>query len=478
MIKGHAVIELKDVGTGEVQRVEHDNMVTNGLKYCLTPWLGKFSYATGGSTPQKMPDETKETWKSGNRSMMNHLLGGIFLFQNNLEEDVDNTAFPLDNPLTGKASWDAYNGMDTYRGSYNENESGLQEDGSYKHVWDFSTDQANGQISALSLTTYKGGICGDGFKDWSSQETVINEEPFFNLGEIRINESGKSGKCAPFIKASSNEVYYISDPYCLQYNSNYADRYIGNSGKIVFKKRKFPLTALSPFYDYYNQYYTEDVEVEVPEEFVTYAANDILNGKTSDSYLYIYKKYTQGGGIFLINSGESFKLLRIRKSDLAADVVTLTNTIPYRTYTGEISFTDDFCFMVTYSAPWEIYRINMSNNDIEMLERNQKSILRKIGDYIYDNEFFCINPETMAEKKHPNFTLSKSNWEFQSTEKIAPNIYLQFVRYVYSPDNEYDLANIYISANTLMTINNLSSPVVKTAAQTMKVTYTIQETEQ
>lgn len=65
---------------------------------------------------------------------------------------------------------------------------------------------------------------------------------------------------------------------------------------------------------------------------------------------------------------------------------------------------------------------------------------------------------------------------FLSTEKITPNIYVRFSKYNYSSNNQYTSARVGILANTLMTINNLPSPVVKTAAQTMKITYTIQET--
>lgn len=479
MIKGHAVIELKDVATGKVQRVEHDNMITNGLKYCLTPWLGKFSYATGGSTPQIMLGENTETRKAQNRSIMNHLLGGIFLFQNNLVEDIDNVAFPQDNPLTGRASWDAYGGMDAYRGSYNENESGLQEDGSYKHVWDFATSQANGQISALALTTYKGGICGSGFKEWNSAtETAIKETPFFDVGQVRVNQVGEGGCCSPFI-TSSNEIYYVADPYCLKYNAAQADRYLGNTRKLLFKKKKFPLSRLSPFYDYYNQYYSENIEIEVPEEFAAYAGTSgECRGRTSDSYLYIYK-YTHNN-TNIIKSGESFKIMRIKKSDLSADVVALTNNTP-DTMTRELEFTDNFCFTRTTSAPYSAYGIKISDNEIAALENKINGDLRKVGDYLYGmestNHGYCVDPETMEMKPHPAFDLTAANTWFASTEKITPNIYLQFWHNTYRTTTECDYANIYISANTLMTINNLPSPVVKTAAQTMKVTYTIQETE-
>lgn len=483
-IKGHAVVELRDVETGKIQRVEHDNMLTNGLKYCLTPWLGKFSYATGGLTPQRMPNETTETRKSGNRSMMNHLLGGIFLFQNNLEENADNVAFPTDNPLIGKGSWDAYSGIDTYRGSYNENESGLQDDGSYKHVWDFSTDQANGQISALALTTYEGGICGCGFQKWNyDTESAISSKPFFELGEIKIdNDMVSSFK--PFIRMSLNEIYFSIYQYNMEYNITYKEEHLSNLKKILLIKKKFPINCISPFYDYYNQYYAEEIEIEVPEEFATFATNSTCTNETSDTYVYIYKSES-------IAAGKSVKIMRIRKSDLTTDVITVTNGTSYTLFfNGEVRFTDVFCFVWGTGKEGDnyLYRIILSNSDIaQVLEKTQTSMfgydMCMINGYLYLNysvkDARCINTHTLEAKEHPYFKDSiNNNHKILNTDRAAKNVFLQFISYKQSTSSKYGYAKVYLLANTLMTINNLSSPVVKTAAQTMKVTYTIQETEQ
>lgn len=481
MIKGHAVVELRDAATGEVQRIEHDNMITNGLRYCLTPWLGKFSFASLGSSPQVMTDENTQNRKNNNKSIMNHLLGGIFLFQNNLAEDADNVAFPLDNPLTGKASWDAYNGMDTCRGSYNENESGLQEDGSYRHVWEFSTSQANGQISALALTTYKGGICGDGFREWDSEtESAITEAPFFELGQIKIKNPGNVAECAPFIRASSNEIYYREDDYNLRYSQGLSDRHLSNTGKLFMKKKKYPLSRISPFYDYYNQYLSEDIGIDVPEEFAVYAAQSTCYEKTSDSYLYIWKQKSMA-------PKEQFRLLRIRKSDLETKVITLTNSTPYTLNFQRVTtcFTDEYCITNGYKYEngeyeYKIFRINLTDNEVADIPVDGAINLRKIGEYIYINEntnknVRVINPKTFEIRPHPDFEISNTYHSYLSTESITPNIFLEFIKT--NNSSSYIFARICISANTLMTINNLPSPVIKTAAQTMKITYTIQETE-
>lgn len=474
MIKGHAVIELKDETTGKIWRTEHDNMITNGLKYALTPWLGKFSYANTGTNSdfQVMITESKESRKSNNRSVMNHLLGGIFLFQNPLAEDVDNIAFPNDNPLTGKASWDAYSGMDTSRGSYNDAESGMQDDGSYKHVWNFNTQQANGQISALSLTTYMGGICGDGYAEWDfGTESAIYGDVMLKLGGIKI-ENSKRDCPLVFSDAEKNVIYYAKGSQ-LYYTNNNKDEHISNSGKLILNKIKAPLTKISPFYDYYNQYVTEQIEIPIPSEFATYANEQTCAAYTTDSYVYIWREKYWG-------KDESVLILRIDKSNLTAEVRNITFGIENIQYSrSKIAFTDKYIFF--WDNKNNMYRVNLLNNDVSAVTYTQFSdiyYLISIAGYIYvyyygSNNMYCINEETLEVKKHPKISeYMGPRMEHTGWEKIVPNIYLRG----YTSSN-YMAANAYIASNTLMTINNLPSPVVKTASQSMKITYTIQETE-
>ena len=485
MIKGHAVIELKDERTGKVQTIEHDNMVTNGLKYFMMPWLGKFNYASQGSTPQVLVTDDVTKRKNNNKSMMNHLLGGIFLFEDNLTEDADNVVFPNDNVLTGKGSWDAYTGMDISRGSYNDDESGLQADGSYRHVWDFSTNQANGKISALALTTYTGGICGDGYADWDfTTQTKIDASPLIGLNNILL-DSQISTYFAPFCLPDKNEIYYMKDSYNMYYQAAYADQHFTRTGKLPLTRKKIPLTKISLFYDYYNQYISDGVDITVPQEFIDYVGDASCISKNSDNYVYVLISTS-----VYMNAGTTFKLLRIRKTDLTTDVVTLTNSTDYALLISSycITLTDKYLYIHGKGAEGDgyLYRIDINNNSIELIGRPLTSAcyLYNLNGYVYAVYYpyytyyyaFCINEETLAIKKHPYNMLPGFGNIFFGTEKIAKNAYL----IMYANSNGYTAdvcAQVYLASNTLMTINNLASPVIKTATQSMKVTYTLTETE-
>ncbi|MFR0870098.1 MAG: hypothetical protein ACLSG5_01235 [Oscillospiraceae bacterium] len=74
---------------------------------------------------------------------------------------------PLTNEEIGHAGI-ANTNTDTSIGTYNANESGRIENGKgYRHVWDFASDKANGEISCICLTTKDGGTNGMHHSYWN-----------------------------------------------------------------------------------------------------------------------------------------------------------------------------------------------------------------------------------------------------------------------------------------------------------------------
>ena len=134
-LHGSATIELTNAD-GSKQIVKHDNMITNAVNDMLTSFRGEMPLV------MRMAN-------TGD-SFVKHLFGGIMLFNERLTDDPADYAINT-TKITGYASQDAYNGTDLSRGSANLAESGLQEDGSYKLVFDFSTSQANGNIQSIGL---------------------------------------------------------------------------------------------------------------------------------------------------------------------------------------------------------------------------------------------------------------------------------------------------------------------------------------
>ena len=134
MIKGHTKIELFNAETGKIEKTyEKDNLVTNAVQYLIAAqnMMGKVM------NQSVFPIAT-------------NALGGLMLFNNTLDEDADNIAFPSNAKLVGYGDRDS-NTTDSMRGSLNSIESHATDTG-YVSVWDFGTAQGNGTIKAIALT--------------------------------------------------------------------------------------------------------------------------------------------------------------------------------------------------------------------------------------------------------------------------------------------------------------------------------------
>lgn len=155
MIKGKATIQLFDEKTGEVVRELHEeNMITNAVDTILNP-----------------PDYIEIGMDSDNDRSFNMLrdfvgniadtaFRGVIVCRDKIPEDGNNMMLPWTNEEIGHAGI-ANTNTDTSIGTYNANESGRIENGKgYRHVWDFASDKANGEISCICLTTKDGGTNG------------------------------------------------------------------------------------------------------------------------------------------------------------------------------------------------------------------------------------------------------------------------------------------------------------------------------
>ena len=161
-MKGHTIIELTNTETGEKRTYEDDNMVTNFLEqFCIpTGPLNYNLYAMLASYAAQKNDSTQSS-AALNIEQPHCFTKGLLLFEDEIDEDADNIWPRKGNKMIGHAGTNSYSGSDTRAGSYNTTESGPVENG-YRYVWDFTTSQANGQISCACLTTPWGGVLGAG----------------------------------------------------------------------------------------------------------------------------------------------------------------------------------------------------------------------------------------------------------------------------------------------------------------------------
>ena len=145
---GKATLILTDKDTGRVvEQIEEHNMVTNALNSIFN------------LPPEMVYDTTSKYSFLGYLPMYRNILKGLVLFGDTIPENAD------DYMLGGKYSviataGDEYSGADAMRGSFNANQSCEIENG-YRFVWDFAPEKAIGTIKSLSLTHRLHGNRGD-----------------------------------------------------------------------------------------------------------------------------------------------------------------------------------------------------------------------------------------------------------------------------------------------------------------------------
>lgn len=177
-IKGHVKVELMDPATGKIlKKSENHNLVTNALNY--------FFKQGGITNPSAFYAQAIRT------DALNQLFGGMMCFDAAISENAETVQVPAGVGMTANGARGILNsGAPIELGSYNETESGLQQDGSLKMVWDFSTSQGNGVVASVGLTSLYAGMKGIGNK---SKTSKANSYDPGNYNSLIGSLSGISG---------------------------------------------------------------------------------------------------------------------------------------------------------------------------------------------------------------------------------------------------------------------------------------------
>lgn len=466
MLKGKSVIELTDVHTGEVERYEDTNLVTEAVRDILNVNIMGMLY-----------NNTSFNESSGDGWMLplkKNIMGGILLYQNALEEREDNIYAPLDNPIVGYASDDANNTTDTKRGSRNLTESKVV-DGGYRFVWDFQTSQANGTISAICLTNT---LAGRGTE-------------FTNNYMLRIGlYSGYRTDPIPdtYLK---NKRLYIEEGYRLEMVTRY------NSTQAVLQK-------------YMNDY--------LHASLVTRPATRIVTEPEEETTIEIghapyYYHYTGGGKdgteepsnssseaityLFHASDGRWYGIARRdnQKYNYTSGSKDYYTHVDYEWYMDTID--GDKCTSQKIAVPsginefhslgmsgkWlmcytgdKVYRIDTANvANIELVSNitytSSHYLTYIVDDDIVINGWYFLNGEP---KLHIRDISSDKDYSWGHNQMAR---YKTFAvkEWVHSSNNYYVRRELFLFTPYLATINNLATPVIKTADKTMKITYTVTE---
>ena len=154
-LHGYTKIELTDVKTGKVETQEKHNIVTNAVSNILNGFDRSLNLQTMLADKQYINDAHAGTAFT---DMVTALYGGLLLYDTPLGSNPDTLFAPAGASLVCTARYDAANtGTNPCRGSYNQAESSVDiEKGVAPFVYDFATNQSNGTIAAVCLTSPRG----------------------------------------------------------------------------------------------------------------------------------------------------------------------------------------------------------------------------------------------------------------------------------------------------------------------------------
>ena len=467
MLKGKSVIELTDVHTGKKERYEDTNLVTEAAMDVLNCNLKGMLY-----------NNTTFNGTSGDDWMLplkKNIMGGILLYQNALEERADNIYAPLNNPLIGYASDDANNTEDIRRGSRNLTES-KEVDGGYRFVWDFATSQANGTISAICLSNT---LAGKG--------TQYAGNYMVRIGTWSANVQDKY---KPYCMRGNKRVY-IGEGYRLEmttyYNSTQAtlrkihDDYLHAAlvdrplTRMTTEADEETTIELNHYPSYYHYIGGQKDGTEEPYNDNSGIWNYLYHGVDGKWYGLVRRanrkySYTSGNTDYYTHQNYEWYM-----DCIDGDKCTTQKIVAPSDISEFYSIGMSGKWLMCYTGN-QVYRIDTTNVANIELVPNITYVSSTVWTYIVDddiviNGWYFLNGEPkIYVRDTPD--ASYASWGRNQMARYKTYALREWI----FQSNVYNLyRELFLITPYLATINNLGTPVIKTADKTMKITYTITE---
>lgn len=438
-MKGKATLVLADAKTGEViRRVEEENLVTNAITNIFNPphymLMHNMDYSKLFTTGLPL-------WED--------LMGGIMLLGNNVPENADSFMLGTDTVPVATAGGE-YVGDSATRGTLNVNESYATENG-YRFTWDFGTDVANGTIKCVGLTSKEFGDTG--FLSQGSKYGSFAVVPH-NIGTTGINadtafEYGLGqyiGTFEPFVHLyaeldpDGNLVlrrYRSVDPSAIGINSvtglsavsePISVKTVATPIKLKYDQKFFLDTDSMTV-----QYFAEPVNNYDDTMNVSYCVLDIKTLSFVKSETFVMPHFSFSHAALWKNRLYFSSQNRLHSYTTGG---TLVSSLEYEDVNPTRMFTYNGCLMADYG------------NDVVCLSWGENPCKMYFNSYIFPTYSVDVKaPYVTGAQRHDHSTGSSASVKAR--------------------------AMFYIISSYMATINNLSEPLEKTSAHTLKIIYEI-----
>jgi len=445
MLKGHCKIELIYAQTGRRELQEHDNMVTKALEYF---------YKKGGITNRSAFNASYI-----NSNALYYMLGGVMCLDTALTESNEIVRVPAGVGMTANGARDILNsGAPIELGSYNDTESGWQQDGSLKMVWDWTTSQGNGVIASVGLSSIYGGMRGIGNK------SVTNKANSFSAGGYNsvTNLEGISGIPLGY---KDNRVYSLQS--------------FVNVDKWTIKIYDFPYSQID-IRDNMTAREVDEIEVSIPSAIQNLPYDRSVQNLMG--YGEEYKIHQNGDDVFIILVSSNTGYLAVADTSMFTDDYP-AYVIKFNIPTGAVTAT------ILSPTSTGLPAINPTRLQSIYFTYGISSKWAIIDDYLIDitnlantSEFDggahtsgAVSPRVLTAQTEDVFTVGSYQYDaISKTKRLTNGEALGGIGNL--PDNplmRFGGSALYRDYNILATIFNLEEPVTKTADKTMKVTYVL-----
>ena len=468
-MKGKTKIILTNVETGEQEVHEDTNLITDALDKIINIEMAM----NQAPNTNLLPIATKA-------------LGGLMLFDGPLTEDPSNIHFPVEAHLVGYAN-QSTNTTDKYRGSYNTIESGKTNTG-FVSVWDFGTTQANGTIKAIARTHTWGGACPLYYYLSERYGSTFSGNPITDTNWYPIRYDGEY---LYMLKGNSSthlmRLARVKIP-CLRMGvADYSN--VERTYEVI---ASWTTDVFSYTYYSNNRYYSYDVTVYADNPRMYEDGMDgkiycmfhgVINGRDTD-YPYDMNYFT------IRYDDESYDKSETVHAKLGLGCYASNGD--HARYPGR-------AFGHVHNGLW--YFLGSTRKTIHIVPLNNTASFRTIlifsdADSDYIDEFRVVSPPG-GGVYFTVYHYTASSYAWRHGFLYPDGVYIiSDVSRDYSPNSteynqiftldddltawgSYDSTSVYRAwaANYLGTINNLATEIQKTAAQTMKIIYTLTDVD-
>lgn len=464
-LKGTMVIELTDVDTGEVQTYTEENMVTNVINNILGTNPMGIMYKTSGEYDDMV------TWNDNLLPICPNMIGGILLYSEALEEDVDNLYCDSSHLPVAYASNDVNSTTDLARGSLNLTESYALDNG-YKFVWEFTASQGNGTIAAVALTSALGGRFAYG-------SAAGDTSTLLEIREVDISNMSLADKMLLF---EIEEVDFENEvAYSLTYSNS----------SVVIRKLRLPVFTIGLNERLDDTTYTLLEEKAVTVSTFSFYGTSKMYGEFMDGKDGYWYGFSNDSGNY---SGDAtMRWVKISKTDYSIEegTWTLSDATLYavgtRTENSSYAMRDvnscvrnGYLYVMSYNYDG-VYKINIANSaDVTLIDLGFTSNFRSvgatgscslkmmlIGDLIVGYDFQITADDTVIA------TAGGQKLVYGASQLFQYKNFLIGWGGSYGNEGKY----AYLLTPYHATINNLDSAVTKDSSMTMKITYTLTEAD-